>query len=168
MGQQGGGFLGRNTNQQQFLGGNNQGQNQGMNQGRMGANGMANLLGNTNRGGNRGGMNLMNSQMGNFGGSNTNQAPVIRPRQRVAFDYPAPKSEALQTSLQGQITKVSIKNPRLSNVMVTTNAGGEVVIRGAVKSEADAKLAENLVRLEPGVRSVRNELTFIPTEPKAD
>ena len=166
--QQAGGFLGRNSNQQQFLGGNAQGQNQ--NQGRgTGMNGM-NQFGNTNRG-NRGNMNTMNSLFGNSnsngGGNNSNFHP-IRPRQKIAFEYPVPKADALQSSLQIQLTKVSLKHPSLSNVMVSTNPGGEVVMRGIVKSESDARLAANLMRLEPGVRTVRNELMFPPVDATAE
>jgi hypothetical protein len=164
--QQGGGFLGSNANQQQFLGGNNQGQNQGRGMGMNGMNGMSNQFGNTNRGGNRGntgGMNMMNSMFGNNGSSGNNSASAIRPRQKVAFEYTLPKGDVLQTTLQTQLGKISLKKPGLSNVLVSMNPGGEVVLRGAVKSEADARLAASLMRIEPGVQSVRNELTFPPS-----
>ena len=161
--QQGGNFIGGNTNQQQFLGANGQGQNQ--NQGRgTGMNGMTNQLGNANRG-NRGNMNTMNSMFGNGSGNSNgsnNSVSAIRPRQKVAFEYPVPKTDALQSTLQTQLTRISLKKPSLSNVLVSTNPGGEVVLRGAVTSESDARLAASLVRIEPGVQSVRNELTFPP------
>ena len=157
--QQGGNFIGGNANQQQFLGTNGQNQNQGRG---TGMNGMMNQPGNANRG-NRGNMNTMNSMLGN-GNSNgsNNSVSAIRPRQKVAFEYPVPKTDALQSTLQTQLTRISLKKPSLSNVLVSTNPGGEVVLRGAVKSESDARLAASLVRIEPGVQSVRNELTFPP------
>ena len=159
-GQQGGAFIGGNRNQQQFLGrnsqvtGNGQGQN-GMNQ-----------FGQGNRGGgNRGNLNTFNNMMGGMngnmgGGMNTNQAPAIRPRQRVAFDYPVPTNDSIQTKMAVHISKMSTRNPGLKDVNIAMNPGGEAVLTGSVSSQSHSKLAENLLRLEPGVRSVRNELTF--------
>lgn len=163
MGQnQGGGFIGGNNNQN-LIGRNTQ--NQGGAQGMNGQ--MNNMFGGGNNRGQRGNnMNLMNSLFGNNGGnSNSNTGPVIRPRQKVAFDYPVPSGEMLQTTLQTQITQVSKRHPKLSNILISTGASGEVVLRGAVKTQADAKLAEHLVRFEPGVRTVRNELTFAAETP---
>ncbi len=164
MGQNGAGgqngFLGANPNQNSFLGRGNA-QNQG---GAMGLNGMMNQLGNNrggNRNANRGNMNTMSSMFNNGGSMNgQSSAPPIRPRQRVAFDYPLPKGEVLQTTLQSQLTKSAIRRPAMANVMVSLNSDGEVLMRGAVSSQSEAKLVENMMRLEPGVRSVRNELTY--------
>jgi hypothetical protein len=160
--QQGGNFLGVNNNQTQFLGRGNTGQ-----QGGMGQNGM-NQFGNNggNRGGNRGNnLNTMNSMLGNSGMNSgmNRQQPAVRPRQKVAFDYPVPKTDTLHVNLKSQLDRISLRHPGMSNVLLSTEPSGELVLRGAVKSEADAKRAVNLVRLEPGVRSVRNELTFPPS-----
>lgn len=165
-GQQGGNFIGTNANQNQFLGRNGQGQ-----QGAMGMNGMMNQLGG-NRGGagrnNGNNVNTMNSMFGGANNSNANNQPVIRPRQKVAFEYTVAKGEVLQTKLQNHLTKVALRNPNLTNVMLTTDGGGEVTMRGAVANEAQAKLAANLLRLEPGVRTIRNELTFPPAKSDAE
>ena len=154
------GMLGTNQNQT-FLGRNAQ-QTQN---GAMGMNGM-----NSNRGGARGNlntMNTMNQMMNNGGNSNANNHPIIRPRQRVAFDYPVPKAETMQWNLQTHLARVSLKKPGLTNVVLVANPGGEVVMRGEVRTESDSKLAETLLKLEPGVRSVRNELTLSqPAEPQ--
>jgi len=162
--QQGGNFLGANNNPNQFLGRGNTGQ-----QGGMGQNGMMNQFGNNNRGGNRGNnLNTMNSMLGGMNGMNSGMnnrsQQVIRPRQRVAFDYPVPKTDTMHVNLKSQLERVAVRNPGMSNVLLSVDPSGELVLRGAVKSEADAKLAVNLVRLEPGVRSVRNELTFPPAD----
>lgn len=163
MGGQQQGFLGANNNPNQFLGRGNAQQ-----QGGMGQNGMMNQFGNNggNRGGNRGNnLNTMNSMLGNSGMNSgmNRQQPVIRPRQKVAFDYPAPKTDTLHVTLKSQLDRISLRHPGMTNVLVSSESNGELVLRGAVKSEADAKRAVNLVRLEPGVRSVRNELTFPPS-----
>lgn len=146
-----GGILGRNTNQNQFLGRNVQNQGAGGNMGQGGGRG---------GGGNRGN-NGQNSQNGGGGnGANANQIPLVRPRQKVAFDYRLPTSEAIQTTLETRLTKLSVKTPGLKSVVLDIEDKGEVVLRGEVGSESDAKLAENMLRLEPGVRTIRNELTF--------
>jgi len=148
-----GGILGRNTNQNQFLGRNVQNQ---------GAGGNTGLGGGRGGGGNRGN-NGLNSQNGGGNGANANQTPLVRPRQKVAFDYRLPTSAAIQTTLETRLTKLSAKAPGLKSVMVAVEDKGEVVLRGEVTSVSESKLAENMLRLEPGVRTVRNELTFPAT-----
>ena len=162
--QQGQGFLGVNTNQNQFLGRNVQGQ------GMTGQNGMLNQGGAGNRRAtaNRGGMNnqnqnMMNNQMqggmgGGFGGANK-AAPVIRARQKIAFTHTAPHLPTVSTNLETRLNKMTVFK-KASNLNLSVNPGGELVLKGAVASAEQAKLAENLARLEPGVRTVRNELTF--------
>jgi osmotically-inducible protein OsmY len=49
------------------------------------------------------------------------------------------------------------------DVHFTLDDSGQVVMTGQVKSEEQARLAENVVRLEPGVNKVRNELTYPET-----
>src|SRR5256885_7103062 len=48
-------------------------------------------------------------------------------------------------------------NPRGIEVV---SDGAVVVLRGAVRDEDEARLAENMIRLTPGVRDVKNELKF--------
>lgn len=147
-----GGILGRNTNQNQFLGRNVQNQGIGGN----------NNFGGGNRGGGnrRTGANALNNGGGAGGGANANQAPLVRPRQKVAFDWPQPKPETVQVALETRLSKLSLKSPGMKNVTLSIEDKGEVVLRGAVDSEAEAKKAEMSLRLEPGVWKVRNELTF--------
>ena len=144
-----GGILGRNTNQNQLLGRTVQNQGAGGNNGLGGG-----------RGGNRGsnGLNAMNGGGGN--GANANQTPLVRPRLKVAFDHPLPKSDAIQTTLETRLTKLSVKTPGFKNIMVAIEDKGEVVLRGEVGSVSESKLAAIMMRQEPGVRTVRNELTF--------
>lgn len=161
MGQQGQGFLGRNTNANNFLGRNVQGQGQ---------NGMMNQNGGNRRGGNnRGNQNgMMNQQqqggMGvGFGGAQR-QAPVIRPRQKVAFDHTPPHLPTVSTKLETRLNKMTAL--KSSNVKLSVGGEGEVVLTGRVASAERAKVAEIIARQEPGVRSVRNELTY-PDAPTA-
>lgn len=74
---------------------------------------------------------------------------------RVAVTPPA----VVQTNLQTMIDTSSQIASR-GGVQVTTEAGGLVVLRGAVRDEDEARTAEGMVRLTPGIRDVRNELTY--------
>ncbi len=47
----------------------------------------------------------------------------------------------------------------LSGVSVVAGEAGAVTLKGEVSSDSDRRKAERLIRLEPGVRSVVNELT---------
>lgn len=134
-------------------------------------------LGNTNRtnnalgggGGNRG-----------FGGTqqfNPFQAaaqrptgPSIQPSLRLGFQPPVRPagqvSENLETRMQqvsarpGRLTEIK---PEFSGVKINVANDGVVTLRGEVTSEAARRLAANMIRIEPGVRKVVNELAVVPT-----
>ncbi len=72
-------------------------------------------------------------------------APAVAPAQRLA-------------DVQAVLARSSMmSNP--AGVTVVQD-GTAFVLRGAVASGDEARLAEGMVRLTPGVRDVRNELTF--------
>ena len=151
--QQGQAFLGRNTNTNQFLGRNAQGQGQ---TGNLNQNGAGNRRGGANRGAN--GQNGFNQQQGGMAGGNgsARQAAPIRPRQKVAFTYPTPQLQIVSVKLETRLNKMTA----LKSVNLSVDPSGELVMKGEVASVSEAKLAENLARMEPGVRTVRNELSF--------
>ena len=157
LGQQGQqGFLGRTPAEQGFLGANTQTQ-----QGQMGNRQQSG--GNRRAGGNRNGnpMNMANQlqQMGNGNQTSSgSQLPPIRPRQTLGFVYTTPSIKIVSANLGTRI----IKKPGLENVNLSVDPSGELVLKGEVASIEKAKLAENLVRLEPGVLKIRNELTYPP------
>ncbi len=153
-----GGILGRNTNQNQFLGRNAQNQGVGGNNGQGGGRG-----GGGNR---RTGQESLNG--GGANGGNANQSQIVRPRLEVGFDFPKPKTGKIQVALETRLTKLSVKTPGMKSIMVAVEDKGEVILRGEVGSESEAKLAVELLRLEPGVQSIRSELTFPAAEPAAE
>lgn len=156
-----GGILGRNTNQNQGILGRNT-QNQG-------AGGNTGLGGGGRGGGGNRGNNGQNSQNGGGGnGTNANQTPLVRPRLEIAFDFRLPTPVNIQTTLETRLTKLSVKTPGFKSIVLAIEDKGEVVLRGEVGSASEAKLAETMLRLEPGVRTVRNELTFPAAEPAAE
>jgi hypothetical protein len=103
---------------------------------------------------------------GRLGGTGTGQDPggVIVPLP-VQIAYPAVAQfqvpvvvPALQADLRGVIDRTTaIANP--AGVQIVMD-GRTVVLRGAVRDRDEARLAEGLVRLTPGVGVVRNELTY--------
>lgn len=153
--QQNAGFIGRNGSNNQFIGAAAQGLNgqngQNANQGRQ-----------SNRGQRNQGQQQFNQ---NGGGQEANRNLGVRPRQKVAFTHPTFEIPKVVASLEGRFQKMSTKNPSLNTVKLVTDQDGTVVLTGEARSATEAKLAESLVRLEPGIRGVRNELTFpAPTD----
>jgi hypothetical protein len=98
------------------------------------------------------------------GGLTTQTAVVIPSPQRVAypavlrFQAPPVAPTRVQADIRGTIDRSGmIANPAGVQVQVT---GNQVLLRGTVRDEDEARLVENVVRLTPGVREVKNELAF--------
>ncbi len=144
------GFIGGQNSQQQFIGGN---QRTGQQNNRQ----QTNQFRNQSRQ-NRSNQDDMNDPNGNQSRSNTNQRRAVRPQQRVAFEIPQRTETEIRTTLQTQFTALS-QHPTLSGVDCTMDSDGVVILSGTVDSASARLLAANVVRLEPGVRRVRNELT---------
>ena len=145
------------ANTQQFLGANpsqgNGQQNQQQNQSRN-----RNNRGRQNQGMDPNDPNGMNQQ------GQDDSRRSIRPQQKVSFDVPKIPYEELNTTLNSRFERVT-RQPALRGVTVDLDADGVVVLRGEVATPSQKQLAANMVRLEPGVKKVRNELTLI--EPAA-
>lgn len=100
-----------------------------------------------------------------YGSSSINNE--IRTRFAIAFDSPviANSSTGSQnrasrgTTLNARLGKISALN-RLGSIS-TEVVGREVTLRGTLRTEQDRKLAERIVLLEPGVSTVRNEITVV-------
>jgi len=147
------GFIGRSEGtQNNFIGRTNT-------QGATGANNGQNR--NFNRattGGLRSGQNLNNTgQMGPT-------VPEFRPQLRIAFSTaPLPLSN-VQTSMGDSFTRIKERHEKLRDVEFQLNADHSVTLRGQVDSAGARKLVEFLAMLEPGVRTVNNEL-IVATQP---
>lgn len=113
----------------------------------------------TGRAGRAGGTATVNSGLGQSGTATT---PITFAAE-VRFPVPAIQGTQVQTDLQQLINRTSIlKQPGDVSVEVQ---GTTVILRGRVADEDERRLVEGMVRLEPGVHNVRNELT-IPKETK--
>ena len=115
--------------------------------------------------GNRAGATGMGGNTG-FGGANSaNQSGIViaLPRQiayTATLNFPTPKFTP--TQVQADIRGVLDRSTMLTNSRgIEVVADGQVVVlRGNVQTSDEARLAEGMIRLTPGVRDVRNELKF--------
>lgn len=79
----------------------------------------------------------------------------IRVPQRIAFATPPITPPVVQASIETQFAGLGNSLP---GVRVATEESGHVRLEGLVESEHARRLAEALVRLKPGVRTVTNAL----------
>jgi osmotically-inducible protein OsmY len=168
-GQQRSGFIGRDDNANRFVGSSGAGAQGGA--GQQGRNGLnqRNQMNRNQQGQNRNRGNAQNQQFMNQGnqnfggGSGQQQQRTIRPRQKVAFTYPATSQTKLQTALNTRFDKLA-KRAGFEGVQIVAD-GDKVTLRGQVDTEDTRKLAAMLASIEPGVSSVTNELTVQTPEP---
>lgn len=176
-----GGFVGQG-NQGRFIGNTRVGAQQQVGGNTMGGAGNRNQLGGRNQAGGRNNQNgrgnnqgfgLNQNQFGQggqngMGGNNNNQQPrTVRPQQKVAFTYPQPKSDSLTSTINARFLKLSGRTS-LKGLNIEVAAEGKAILSGQVETEDSRRLAERLVALEPGVRSVQNDLVVAPPEAKIE
>ncbi len=146
------GFIG-GRNPQTFVGGNQRAgqQNQQQQQQQFGNR--------NNRGRQNQGMDPNDPNGFNQQGQEQDSRRSIRPQQKVSFEVPKIPYEELNTTLNSRFERVT-RQPALRGVTVDLDADGVVVLSGEVATPSQKQLAANMVRLEPGVKKVRNELTL--------
>jgi len=108
-------------------------------------------------------------QQGNRnGGQSQSERLPLRPTLRVGFDYkPATATQTVSSpQFVSRFSGIAERRPQLANVNVASDEAGRVVLRGTVASKESKDLAAALLRLEPGVREVVNEVTV--ESPAAD
>lgn len=177
---QAGAFVGGSDNTGRFVGQAQAGRQQ-LNQSNLGGGGLRGGQGGgqggrgQNANGGNGNNPNQNSGGGGFGGS-TAVAPqrVIRPQMRVAFSAPSPLPAKTTATINNRFQKLAVQIPRgsanrglsnrmeLKSVTVQAPVAGEVVLTGKVATEDARRLAAIMARLEPGVRTVRNDITVEP------
>lgn len=98
-------------------------------------------------------------------GQQTPPAGKLRPQLRVGFNYAPRPSATVDKSLnqifrrpEPQVYDRIARIPSFKTVTVVPPVNGIVILRGSVASEDDSKLAAQIVRMEPGVRQVQNEI----------
>ena len=76
----------------------------------------------------------------------------------MAFEVPRRTETDIRSTLLTRFEGQN-QNPALRGVAFEMDSEGIVTLRGEVETTAARQLAANVVRLEPGVRKVVNELT---------
>ena len=114
------------------------------------------------------------NRSGGFGGrggasqfGSNSRIRVFRPRQRIAFAYTKRPTSVINNSLHVRFDRLTVSRELFQGVTFQL-AEGKVTLRGEVDTETARKLAASLVRMEPGVRSVSNELVVKLTPSAAD
>lgn len=86
----------------------------------------------------------------------------IRTTMKISFAAPsgtfAQQTGVLADSNSVQLTQFSANRPELSGINVELTADGIAVLTGTSPSAETSRLAANLVRLQPGVRKVNNQI----------
>jgi len=113
---------------------------------------MSNMMGNMGR-------------MGGLGGMNTNTVRSVTSlgHSFSETDTARPTEAARISRLENRINKSSKITP-LAPITVELN-NSTAILRGAVENEHQRKLLEQLVKLEPGISKVQNELTYPTASP---
>jgi hypothetical protein len=105
----------------------------------------------------RGGRNNRNQQQPTED-AGENERPDIRLRLEVGFTPPRPAPSVLARNIQTRLTRLAVDH-RVGRPQIAVE-GDTVVLRGVAESESQMLVLANLISLEPGVRTVRNEMTL--------
>ena len=107
-----------------------------------------------------GGLGGLNSLFGGgFGQGGQSSQPIIRTRLRSAIK--SPPTPPAQVQLQARQRLVEVPTQRMSAVNVQVQ-GRTAVLSGQVSSDADRRMSQLLMRLEPGVDRVENRIRIQP------
>jgi hypothetical protein len=161
-----GAFIGRQDANTGRFTGNQQAGQQGTNRSNTGRTART---GGARRTTNENNFNSQNFQnFGNQGGRGNRSGSAsrmnIRPQQRIAFSFPGRDATSIESTLDARFGSLASRQAGFEGVTVSSEADGVIVLTGEVDSEESRRLAAVVARLEPGVRSVRNELTVREAE----
>lgn len=144
-----GNFVGRSDNSGRFVGQAQAGQQQSMSRSNFGGLG------------GRGGQNGNNNQNFNQGNQAQN-ARKVRPQLKLGFSVPPMATPAVSNTLAVRLTAAQPSLGSVDNVNLKLDEAGVVTLTGRVESQEAKSLAAAILRLEPGVRKVVNELEVSP------
>ena len=106
---------------------------------------------------------IQNNQTQQNSTQQTGTTREIRTTLRVGFSFPS----ALQSQQTGHLANANVPSlgrflqdrPELAGINVAMNSNGVAVLTGAAPGIETSRLAANLMRLQPGVRKVDNQIT---------
>lgn len=95
------------------------------------------------------------------GGQGTGTPRRIPVSLRIAFDYPQQRTRTSIVSATAPVfSRIAQTRPELRFVSVNVAADGVATLTGYTPDAGSRLLAANLVRLQPGVRRVENQLSI--------
>lgn len=106
-----------------------------------------------------------NALGGGLGGQTSNQSGILIPLpSQIAYTATMqfPTAPVAAGQIISDIRSVIDATPAIANakaVQIITDANNNVTLRGTVKDGDEARLIEGLVRITPGVGSIKNELS---------
>lgn len=106
---------------------------------------------------------FQNTQQGmNQGTSTTGTPRQVKTALRVGFSFPtatsAQASGRLAAGNQASLSRYVTTRPEFTGINVDMNSEGVAVLTGSADSVEASRLAANLMRLQPGVRRVDNQV----------
>ena len=110
-------------------------------------------------GGLGGGFGGLQSLFGGFGGQTQNSQPAIRTRLRAAINVERPATLVVERAVATRFQQMSRPEFRTVKVQVVEGRG---ILTGVVASQRDRRMSELLLRLEPGIREIDNQLAVQP------
>lgn len=110
--------------------------------------------------GGRGGLSTQGLNQLGTTSSSSQSKPTVRTRMRSEVTV-APRSEAVTRGIVQQRAGQSYSQPRFDGVATSFN-GPTTVIGGTVANEKDRRMAELIMRLEPGVSRIENRIIVSP------
>ena len=125
------------------------------------------IFGNAAGGGNAGGPDLSglanlanrNANRGRTGGGQSGQNRVsYSTGLKVGFEYRLPTAPALSSRIEERLAKMSLGEDY--GPLEVTLEGRTATIRGVVATRRERDLVGHLVRMEPGISTVENEVTL--------
>ncbi len=119
-----------------------------------------------------GGMRGMGGAMGGFGGmspfganpfganNNAAQTPSVRTRLRADIQAPIQSSQMTTARVQRHMASAPIQ--RRVNGFSVSVLDGVATLSGTTSNDRDRRMAELVLRLEPGVRQINNQIVVSP------
>lgn len=116
----------------------------------------------------RQGQGRNNNANGNNSGFSTQQqrSAQLIAQQRVAFEHSSIPTSEVESKLAVRFDESMSKRIDAKNLSFDLDPKGVLTMRGEVRTPGQSELAELIVRMEPGVSDVRNELTVAAAEQK--
>ena len=94
---------------------------------------------------------------GGAGNASAQAKKLIRPIVRPDIDFERESPVTIATNAQGRLARIPL--PKKLRGVISSVDGETIVLRGEVATESEKRLVERLVKLEPGIDLVRNEVT---------